>query len=234
MITPRFSNSREEGERTMARTALIIGATGLVGRHLLESLLQSESYKKIVSLTRRPLDIEAEKLEQHIIDFERLDHYHDLFNVDTVFCALGTTMKKAKTKKQFVKVDFDYSFQVAKLAKQKDVRQFFIVTAMGANQHSPFFYNRVKGNIEAAIRDLNFPILYIIRPSLLIGDRNEQRLGEDIGQALSKALPILFKGPLNKYKPNRAVDVAKASYNYSLKGELGTFIVDSRLIEANK
>lgn len=214
------------------KLALIIGATGLVGNELLQRLLRSKEYRKIITLTRRPLHSKDAKLEQHVVNFDNLEKYEELFHVDTVFCALGTTMKKAKTKEQFIKVDFDYPLKAAELAKKQGVNQFFIVTAMGANQHSPFFYNQVKGNIEAALKGLQFPSLFIIRPSLLLGDRNESRFGEDIGQKLAKTLPILFKGPLQKYKPNQASAVANAIFKLSLTDKKGLVTAESSLIEA--
>jgi uncharacterized protein YbjT (DUF2867 family) len=216
------------------KTALLIGATGLVGNELLKRIIDCDQYGKVVVLTRRTLAVKDEKLEQHIINFDELEMYEHLFNVDTVFCTLGTTMKKAKSKQQFVKVDFDYPVKAAKFARNKGVRQFFLVTAMGANQSSPFFYNKVKGNVEAAIREMRFPTFYIIRPSLLLGNRDEGRFGEGVAQSLTKALPFLFKGPLQKYKPNQASDVASAMVNLSLKENEGMFTVESTLIEVNK
>ncbi|MCT8138187.1 NAD-dependent epimerase/dehydratase family protein [Anaerobacillus sp. CMMVII] len=216
------------------KTALLIGATGLVGKELLHKLLECDQYEKVITVTRRPIEVVNDKLEQLVINFDDLDKCRKLFEVDTVFCTLGTTMKKAKTKRNFVKVDFDYPVNAAKLALDRGASQFFIVTAMGANQHSPFFYNQVKGNVEAAIEQLGFPTLYIIRPSLLIGHRNEGRFGEDVGQFITKALPFLFKGPLQKYQPNEARSVASAMLNLSLKEQTGTFIVESELIEEYK
>lgn len=216
------------------KKALVIGATGLVGGQLLQLLLRSDEYEKVISVSRHSLEIIDNKLEQQIIDFEQIDKYEDLFEVDTIFCTLGTTMKKAKTKEKFVKVDFDYPLAVAKLAKQNEVRQFFLVSAMGADQHSRFFYNQVKGNIEAAIKEVNISAFYIIRPSLLLGKRTETRFAEDVSQAITKRLSFLFKGPLQKYKPNQARDVASAMYKLSLADKQGTFIIDSSLIEVNK
>lgn len=216
------------------KTALIIGATGLVGRHLLTYLLEGSEYKSVVALTRKKLEVDHEKLEQHLVDFDRLSDYHELFSVDTVFCTLGTTMKVAKTKEQFVKVDFDYPFEAARLAKQSHVPQFFLVTAMGANQHSRFFYNQVKGNAEEAIKQLDFRNLYIIRPSLLVGERESKRLGEDFGQKLYHLFPNIFRGRLQKYKPNQGLDVAKVMYHLSLVAEEGTHIIESSAIENYK
>lgn len=216
------------------KSALVVGATGLVGSQLLQVLLRSDEYEKIISINRRELEVSDDKLEQHIVDFDQLEKHKQLFGVDTIFCALGTTMKKAKTKQQFVKVDFDYPLSVAKLAKDTGVQQFFLVTAMGANQHSRIFYNQVKGNIEAAVNELSFPAFYIIRPSLLLGKRVETRFAEDLSQAITNRLPSLFKGPLQKFKPNQAEAVASAMYKLSLSGQLGRIVIDSKLIEANK
>jgi uncharacterized protein YbjT (DUF2867 family) len=216
------------------KKALVIGATGLVGGQLLQLLLRSDEYEKVISVSRHSIEIIDNKLEEKIIDFEQIDKHEDLFEVDTIFCTLGTTMKKAKTKEQFVKVDFDYPLAIAKLAKQNGVRQFFLVSAMGADQHSRFFYNQVKGNIEAAIKEVNISAFYIIRPSLLLGKRTETRFAEDVSQAITKQLSFSFKGPLQKYKPNQDRDVASAMYKLSLSDKQGTFIIDSPFIELNK
>lgn len=213
------------------KTALLIGASGLVGMELLKKLLECEQYEKVITVTRSPLAVVNEKLEQLVINFDDLDKCEKLFQVDTVFCTIGTTMKKAKTKKNFFRVDFEYPVKAAKLAREHGVSQFFIVTAMGANQHSPFFYNQVKGNVEEAIKELQFETLYIIRPSLLLGKRNENRFGEDLGKALSGTIPFLFKGPLQKIKPNKADAVADAMLKLSLKDQKGTYIIESLLIE---
>lgn len=217
-----------------SKTALVVGGTGLVGSQLVQVLLSSDEYEKVISISRRALEVTDHKLEQHIVDFEQLEKYEQLFYVDTIFCTLGTTMKKAKTKEKFVRVDFDYPLAIAKIAKKTGVQQFFLVTAMGANQHSRIFYNQVKGNIEAAINELSIPAFYIIRPSLLLGERAETRFAEDLSQAITNRLPSLFKGPLQKYKPNQAKAVASAMYKLSQANELGRFVIDSKGIEANK
>lgn len=216
------------------KQALVVGGTGLVGKELVNLLLENQDYEKVITISRRQISLDHEKLEQYVMDLSQLETVQHLFSVDTVFCTLGTTMKKAKSKQQFIKVDFDYPLHVAKLAKSMGVKQFFLVTAMGANQHSPFFYNQVKGNIESAVRCLQFPTFYIIRPSLLLGKRNEARLGEDVAQKVTRKLPYLFQGVLEKYKPNEGRDVAKAMYFLSLKQVIGTFVIESKDIEQIK
>ncbi|OIJ13424.1 hypothetical protein BKP37_10650 [Anaerobacillus alkalilacustris] len=213
------------------KTALIFGATGLVGNELIKLLLQREEYYKIVSVSRRSVGLTHEKLKEYIVDFNKLEQYEKLFKVDTVFCALGTTMKQAKTKEQFIKVDFDFPLKIAELAKENGVRQFFIITAMGANPKSKFFYNRVKGDVEGAIKELQLPSLYIVRPSLLLGNRKDNRLGEEIGQMIAVKLPFLFGGPFQKYKPNRSEDVARAMYNLSLNEQRGVYVIETSSLE---
>lgn len=161
---------------------LLIGATGLVGRHVLKSALNDPRISNIVVLTRFASSaIEAHpKLNIIQINFDDLSQSAHWWNVDSVICTLGTTMKKAKTKTQFRHVDYDYPLAVATIARQHKVSSFVLNSSMGANVSSRLFYNQVKGDIEAAITKLGYPSLTIVRPGLIDGTRNEKRLGEQI------------------------------------------------------
>ena len=130
------------------KTALLFGASGLVGGYCLNFLLASSAYNKVKIFVRKELELENEKLEQHIIDFDKLDDYRNLFKGDDVFCCLGTTIKKAGNKKAFRKVDYDYGYQIAKIAEEKGVNQFLLVSSVGADEDSIFFYSQVKGQTD--------------------------------------------------------------------------------------
>lgn len=180
----------------------------MIGSALLKQLLQHPNYKQIRSISRRPLNQSHPKLVQKVIDFDQLHEIHNFFAVDEVFCCLGTTMKKAKSKDNFRKVDYQLPIQAAKLAKEAGVKQFLIVTAMGANKQSLFFYNRVKGEVEEALHGIAFPSIHIFRPSLLLGHRRELRLAEKIAGYIMKPLSFLMIGPLAKYQAIEATTVA--------------------------
>ena len=192
------------------RTALIAGATGLVGRHLLQLLLEDPTYSKVWVLTRRKMDTTHPKLEQKVIDFDALASQSSFVEADDVFCCLGTTMKKAGSKEAFRKVDYTYPLELAQLAARHGARKFLLVTAMGANKGSLFFYNRVKGDVEEAVCKLpQFKSIHVFRPSLLLGDRKEDRTGEGLAQKFTKILRPLMVGPFRRYRPIKAKDVAK-------------------------
>jgi uncharacterized protein YbjT (DUF2867 family) len=182
------------------RTALIAGASGLIGGHCLTLLLENENYSNVISIGRRALDITHSKLEQHVVDFNKLENYEDLFKVNDVFCCLGTTIKTAGSKEKFRLVDYVFPIKMAQLAQSNDVEVYSIVTAMGANAKSSIFYNQVKGEVENELETLDIPTVHILQPSLLLGDRNESRTGEAIAQAIFKVINPIFVGKLKQFK----------------------------------
>lgn len=217
----------------MAKTALVLGASGLVGSHCLQFLLDHAAYDKIIAWLRKPLFVQHAKLQQDIINFDQLSPYADqLKNVQEIFCCLGTTIKQAGSPEAFYKVDFTYPYEAAKLAAQTGVQQFLIVTALGSNQRSSIFYNRVKGEIETALGKLPLPGLQIFRPSLLLGERREFRPGERIGASVFKALSFAFIGPLRRYRAIEASVVAKAMIQVAQKNLAGVNIFESEKIQA--
>jgi uncharacterized protein YbjT (DUF2867 family) len=209
------------------KTSLVLGATGLIGRHLLSLLLQDKRYSLVRVLVRKPLPIQHAKLQQITANFDNLSAYADSFAVDEVFCCLGTTIKKAGSQEAFYKVDATYPYEAAKLAKEKGARQYLIVTAMGADKNSRIFYNRVKGEVEEKIGTLNFPSFHILHPSLLMGERNEKRTGEQIGQAVMGTLGFLMVGPLKKYRAIEGSQVAKAMLYIANQNLTGKHIFES-------
>ena len=196
------------------RTALIAGASGLVGSSLLKLLLADEEYQKIISIGRRTLDIEHPKLEQHVISFEKLDDLK--ITIDAVFCCLGTTIKKAGSKDAFRKVDFEFPLLLEQFASKNGAKSFHIITAMGADSKSSVFYNSVKGEIEDELTSSTIDQVEIYRPSLLLGDRGESRIMEALGQKFMKAASFLFVGGLKNYKAIPVENVA----NFMLKQSL--------------
>ncbi len=192
------------------KSALIIGATGLVGKNVVYQLLNSNEYSKIILLVRSELPIHNNKLEQHVINFENLSTYKNLFEVDEIFCCLGTTIKKSKTKEAFKKVDYEYTYQAAQIAKSMGATHCLMVSALGANKYSNIFYNNVKGMAEDDVSKLGFLCTSIFRPSLLTGSRSEFRLSEWIGIMIMKPFSLFLKGKLKKYALVSGEDVAKA------------------------
>lgn len=189
------------------KRVLVLGGSGLVGQELLRLLLEDDHYSEVVSMGRRTLDLTHPKLQQEIVDFDNLGAYAALIEGDAVFCCLGTTMKKAGSEETFRKIDYGYPFAIAQLAKAAQIPAFLIVTAMGADPNSFFFYNRVKGEIERDLAALDFPHLYIARPGLLLGSRQEERWGESMAQTVMQTFsPIL---PLS-YRPISGTTVARA------------------------
>lgn len=195
-------------------TSLVLGANGLVGCALVNQLLLDDRYSQVRCLVRKPLVAKKyhdpeQKLQPVVIDFDNLDDYQGYFSVDHVYVCLGTTIKKAKSRHAFRKVDFEYVHAAAQISGLHNVRSFVWVSSVGANAQSSNFYLRVKGELEHAIFSLSEPShSFAVRPSLLLGDRQESRIAERCGIALSKILSPLLIGALAKYKPIAAYDVA--------------------------
>ena len=171
-------------------SVLLVGATGLVGRECLRSLLADSAFDRIVVLTRRPLspDVRSPKLETHVVDFDHLNEYDELFAVDAIICALGTTIRQAGSRTRLRTVDYEFPLAFARLGRRQGCKHYLVVSALGANPRSRMFYNRVKGNLEDALRALGFPRLTIVRPSLLLGPRTELRLGEEVAKRVTRWL----------------------------------------------
>jgi uncharacterized protein YbjT (DUF2867 family) len=189
------------------RTALVAGASGLVGGLLLEALLESPLYREVCSVGRRALPKQHPRLTQRTVDFSRLEA-ESLPAAEDAFCCLGTTLKKAGSREAFRAVDFEAVLAFAKAAQRAGVRRFLVVTALGADPRSRIFYNRVKGEVEEALRALGFDSLVILRPSLLLGERAESRPGEHAAIVLSKVLSPLLR-PFSG-RPIEARTVARA------------------------
>ena len=208
------------------RTALVIGGSGLVGKEVISELIASDKYTEVIALTRKPLDWAHPKLSSVVFDF---DHPDDAaVCADDIFCCLGTTMKKAGSKDAFYRVDYTYPVEIAQLGFQNGAKRFAIVTAMGSDSKSIFYYNRVKGDVETTLKNIGFEALLIFRPSLLLGKRSESRVGEQIGEALSKLLRPLIP---SKYRAIEAYKVAKAMVTITASNVKGTLVYESDVMQ---
>lgn len=192
---------------------MLLGATGLTGGKVLQGLLDRNEVSRVVALLRHRLPTLHDKLVQHEVDFDRMEDHAALFDVDVIICCLGTTIKKAGSQDEFRKVDMGYPLKAAEIGRSRGVPGFILMSAIGASSSSTIFYNRVKGELEDALRGLGFPCLCIYHPSLLLGERREQRTAEALG---IKAMPLvnrLLIGPLDKYRGIEAATVARAMVN---------------------
>lgn len=209
------------------RSTLLVGATGLVGAECLALLLADPAVARVVVLARRTLEgvSASPKLVAHVVDFDHLESQADLFTADQMICCLGTTIGQAGSKERFRAVDFGIPLALAKLGAERGVRHFLLVSSLGADARSRVFYNRVKGELEDALSALRFRSLSVVRPSLLLGDRREFRLGERIAQRLAFLMP-------GKYAAIRARDVAAALVRLAKEDAPGRRIVESAEMRA--
>jgi uncharacterized protein YbjT (DUF2867 family) len=178
------------------KTALIYGSTGFIGRKLLNHLLENQQYEEVIALTRKPLDIQNDRLNQIIYDFEKPDS--KVLKADHVFCCLGTTIKNAGSQERFYRIDHDYVVETARLAYGQGATLFSLVSAQGANSKSRIFYSRVKGEIEKDLKTIGYAGLHIFRPSMLLGKRKEFRLMELVAKKLmvffAFMIPVKYQG----------------------------------------
>lgn len=203
------------------KTALVVGATGLVGNSLVRQLADSALYERVNVLTRRPLAWQHPRLQEINYDFDRPSSL--LVQADHIFCCLGTTIRKAGSRDAFRKVDYQYPINIARMGRANGASLFAIVTSMGADAGSTFFYNRVKGEVERDLALLDYPALLIFRPSLLLGQRRDFRFGERVGEGFMRLLAPLIPA---KYRAIEADKVAAAMIRYARKEESGVFESD--------
>ena len=206
----------------MENAAVIIGATGAVGRKILEEVLEKDFYKKVYVLGRSSITRleDNEKLEKIVVDFENLNFETDILNNADVFASLGTTIKIAKTKENQRKIDLDYTINFAKICEGK-IRSFNVVSAIGANSRSKSFYTSLKGELEERLQEMNLGILRIYRPSLLIAKRVDKRMMEGFFIKLSPMLKFILHGKFKKYSPIEVELLGKEMVRFAVenKGE---------------
>jgi uncharacterized protein YbjT (DUF2867 family) len=216
---------------TDGRTALVLGATGLVGGLCLELLLADPAWSRVGVVARRPSGREHPRLAEVVTDFERLEEHADAF-ADAVFCCLGTTIRKAGSREVFYRIDHDYPMAAARLASARGARRFLLVSSLGGDAGSRVFYNRVKGEVERDVSVIPFEGVAIFRPSLILGPRPERRTAEDLAQRLAPLAAPLLVGPLRKYRAIDANAVARAMVRLAGDGFRGVRILESDEIAA--
>jgi uncharacterized protein YbjT (DUF2867 family) len=223
--TPRGSPiARTLLEETEERRAILLGASGLVGGYCLHALLEESVYTQVVMLNRREVTVGLyPKLVERIVDFDNLSE-RDFAGPCDIFCALGTTIRKAGSQAAFRRVDFEYPLAAARLARQAGARQFVLVSSVGADPASKNFYLRTKGELEQEIVKLGFQAVHIFRPSVLLGERQEFRFGERIMQAIAPALNLVMVGGLRRYRAIHASAVGKAMVVAAREESNGVFI----------
>jgi uncharacterized protein YbjT (DUF2867 family) len=211
------------------KTALVAGSSGLIGGRLLNLLLEDSRYEKVIAISRKPLTLTHPKLENIVLDFDRLKLHNQSLKCDDIFCCLGTTIKKVKTKEAFRKVDFDYPLELARIGKELGAEKYLLVSALGANRNSSLFYNQVKGEIEEAIAEIGIPSLHIFRPSLLVGPRSEQRGGEEAAKWVYRFFGFIIP---TKYKAIESIKVARAMISFAQEKGNGVIIHESKELQA--
>jgi len=210
--------------------AVVAGATGLVGRAVVEELIRHPACGSVTALVRGELGMRHPKLEFKVVDYDTLTPAIYPQQTNAVFCCLGTTIKQAGSKEAFRLVDLDYVVQLARLARGRDIRQFLVVSSLGADPSARVFYNRVKGMMESEVKDVAPEHLSIFRPSLLLGDRDEVRFGEQVAAVLLKVIGPFLLGGLKKYRAISATTVAQAMVTAAIRGGDGLSIYESAVI----
>ena len=184
----------------MGKTAIILGATGLTGNLLLEQLIADKNYSKIKLFSRNSVDVKSDKIEEFILDLLSLEESTKGFVADEVFCCIGTTAAKTKDNKLYKAIDYGIPVTAAKIAKENGIATFMVISSMGADKNSAVFYNKTKGEMERDVLKQSIKNTYVLRPSLIGGNRNEFRLGEKIGKGIMRIFNPLLVGNLEKYK----------------------------------
>ena len=209
------------------KVALIAGGTGLIGSQLLKLLLGSARYDKVIAITRKEIPAHP-KLVQVQISQPMLANLDPTIWVDDVFCCLGTTIARAHSKQKFYEIDFTYPLLLGEEALKRGARQYLIISSLGANKKSPIYYSRVKGEIEEAISKVGYATVHIMRPSLLLGVRDEKRQGEETARLFYRVFDFIIP---KKYKAIESEKVANAMLQFALHEQVGNFVHESHELQ---
>ncbi len=210
----------------MKRTALLVGASGLVGGFCLRELLEDPAYSHVTILARNALGVKHPKLTERIVNFDHLKDALKGIRADDIFCALGTTRKKNPDPEAYRKIDTTYPVQLAHYARKNKARQFLVVSSMGADPDSGVLYSRRKGEMERMVAQEAFEAVHLFRPSYITGerDRKERRPMERLLEGMLSPLGFLFAGPLKPYRPIAASVIAKAMVRTAQAGLKGVHV----------
>ena len=210
------------------KTALLFGSTGLVGGHVLNYLIQNSNYSKIKLFVRSFTEINNPKIEIIKTDFNNLNKHAEDIKGDECFCCIGTTKKKSPNKNEYQKIELDIPKKIAQIAKSNSVKSFFFVSSGYANPKSSGEYLKLKGLVEEEIKNLNFDKIGIMRPSFLLGERQEERVGEKFGIIIFKLLTPILIGSFRKMRPIQSEIVARAMI------KLANENIDQSVFESNE
>ena len=200
------------------KTAIILGATGLTGGILLQDLIADSRYIRIIIFSRIRAAVKSEKVEEHLIDLFHLEQQKQLFKADEVYCCIGTTKNKTPEEDVYRKIDYGIPVSAAKLAKENGISTFSVISALGADEKSSMFYNRIKGEMEREVLAQKIKNTYIFQPSLIAGNREEKRPMENLAKQAMKVINYVLVGPLEKYKSIDPSVIAQAMINVSNSG----------------
>jgi uncharacterized protein YbjT (DUF2867 family) len=219
----------------MKKTVIILGASGLTGTILLHKLIEDKSYQSIKLFSRSKIEGLPNKVTQFIGDLLELEKFKADFTADEVFCCIGTTAKKTPDKKRYKQIDYGIPVTAAKLAKENNIETFLVISSMGANKRSTIFYNRTKGEMEHAVLKQHIKNTFILRPSLIGGERKEHRIGEKIALVVFKLMQPLLIGNLKQYKTIDAENIAKAMcYLANKKTNAEVIITSNEILKLSK
>lgn len=215
----------------MPYQVILVGASGLIGSHLLTALIESAEISRILLVLRKPLNISDPKVQELIVNFNQLENFSSDIKGDIMYSCLGTTKAKTPDSDLYRKIDLEYPLKLAEIGIRNGVLQFHLVSSLGADAETSNSYLKLKGELENELKKLSIPSLHIYQPSLLSGKRKESRLLEKFAISAFKFINPLLLGPLKKFRSIRAETVARAMLNQSLKELKGTFIYPSIQIQ---
>ena len=216
------------------KTAAIFGSSGLIGKSILLKLLKSDNYSRVKAFVRSEIEIDHPKLDIIITDFSKLDEIEYLLNVDECYFCIGTTRRKTPRKTDYIKIEYELPIKIAEICKRNAINKFIYISSLGASPNAAGLYLKNKGKTESDLKNLKFKKLIIVRPSILVGERKENRIGEKLGLLIMNSLSILLMGKLKKYKPIKAMVVANSIFKIANKNIEKEIFESDELVEIEK